>query len=459
MSSPTLRVKSDEIDDVSKRGKYTVSIIDCGQNGVFHAYLFADAGFSVRCVDADQTAIDHITKGRRIFLNQEAKFKMKNYVKTARLEATCDVKDAVSRSDIIIIAVPVKIDEKKKVNNSEMVNVCKRVGSCLQRGCLVIVVSIVGLGVIEGLIRETLENTSGLKVGVDFGLAYSPIAEPEGQTLDSATNNSRIVAALDKNSLEAASAILEIITKKKVKRAQNTKTAELATLFKGTQRDVNSAVANEFALFCEKAGVDCLEVYKLVETDTCSASSLSTPTCGSLQKEPYILLEDAENYNVKMRVPAVARETNEEMVKHVVDMSREALRACGKSLRRARVSLLGISRAQNMEDSSRALVKELTERLESKGAKVNVYDPNFSADELGDLQSNFKRNLTEAAENADCIVVLANHDQFRHLNLKKLKVVMKTPAAIVDVEGIIEPDKVEKEEFIYRGLGRGVWKK
>ncbi len=459
MPLPILRIKPDEINDVSKRGKYTVSIINCGQNGVLHAYLFADAGFNVRCVDANQTVIDHITKGRTLFLDQEAKLRMKNYVKTARLTATSDVKDAVSRSDIIVIAVPVKVDEKKKINNSEMVNVCKRVGSCLQHGCLVVVVSIVGFGVTEGLIRETLENTSGLKVGVDFGLAYSPIAEPEGQTLDLATGNPRIVAALDKNSLETASAVLGIITKKGVKRAQNTKTAELATLFKGIQHDVNSAVANEFALFCEKAGADCLEIFKLMEADACSAVSLPTLTYGNLQKEPYILLEDAENFDVKMRMPAVARETNEEMIKHVVDMSREALRACGKTLRRARVSLLGISRAQNTEDFSRTLAKELTERLESKGAKVNVYDPYVSADELGELQSNFKRSLTEAAENADCIIVLANHDQFRHLNLRKLKVVMKMPAAIVDVEGVIEPDKVEKEEFIYRGLGRGVWKK
>jgi UDPglucose 6-dehydrogenase len=70
-----------------------------------------------------------------------------------------------------------------------------------------------------------------------------------------------------------------------------------------------------------------------------------------------------------------------------------------------------------------------------------------------------KKSLAETAEGADCIVITAGHDQFRRMNLDKLKIMMKRPGAVVDLEGIFEPDQVEKRGFIYRGLGRGVWTK
>jgi UDP-N-acetyl-D-mannosaminuronic acid dehydrogenase len=112
-----------------------------------------------------------------------------------------------------------------------------------------------------------------------------------------------------------------------------------------------------------------------------------------------------------------------------------------------------------VKDSPRKIVKEIVKSLEAKGSRVSLYDPYFSSDELREMSSQFKKNISESVENADCILILTGHEQFRRLNLKKLKVVMKMPAAIVDLEGVIEPDKVEKEGFIYRGLGRGVWTK
>jgi UDP-N-acetyl-D-mannosaminuronate dehydrogenase len=97
--------------------------------------------------------------------------------------------------------------------------------------------------------------------------------------------------------------------------------------------------------------------------------------------------------------------------------------------------------------------------LEAKGAKINLYDPLFAKNEAVDLPRVPKRSISEAVEGSDCIVFLTGHDQFKHLNLNKLRAVMRTPAAIVDVAGILEPQKVEKEGFIYRGLGRGTEKK
>jgi UDP-N-acetyl-D-mannosaminuronic acid dehydrogenase len=459
MSSSPLITKPEEIDAPEKRGKHTVSVIGCGQSGVLHAYLLAEAGFKVVCVDADQTVVSMLSKGKAPFLKREMEAKLRNHARTGFLTATNDTKAAVSQSDIIVVTVPVKVDEKGKADYARIESACKQVGSSLQQGSLVIVASIVGFGAAEGMIKETLESTSGLKAGTDFSLAYSPAGVPNTQSGDSLPSQERIVAGTDTNSLNIASAILETATKNRVKKAQNIKTAELAALFEMMQRDVNIAIANELAVLCEKAGVDYLDLDGLLNAKEDSTPSLPALTNNDIQRESYLLLENTEDLGMKLRMLTAAREINEETAKHAVNLAKDALRNCGKSLRRARVSLLGISQTQNAKGAPKKVLKELAKLLETKGAKVSLYDPYYSDNELVEIRGAFKKTLSDAVENADCAMILSGHEQFKRLNLKKLKALMKMPAAIVDLEGIIEADKVEKEGFIYRGLGRGVWTK
>ncbi len=457
MSQSILYAEPEDVDTAEKRGKYIVSIIGCGQAGVLHACLFADVGFKVICVDADQAIVNLLAKGKTSFLRQEIESKLKTHVKIGHLNATSDIKGAVSQSDVIAITIPMKIDVNKKINYSNMENACKCVGSSIRRGSLVILMSTVGFGFTEGVVKEILENTSGFKVG-DFGLAYCPIPFMDAQSLESLANYERIIAAPEKNSLNSASIILEKITKKTVKKVASVKLAELATLLEITRRDVNIALANEFACFCEKAGMDYLEIHKFLNYSAHDTVFLPT-LAENIRKEDHLLLEDAENLNMKLRIPTIAREINEGMIKHAVNLTKDALGGCGKTLRRARIALLGITQTPNIKSSPKITVKELAAALEAKGAKISLHDPYFSDKELTDISYSFKRNLLEAVEGADCVIILTGHDQFKHLNLKKLKIIMKKPAAIVDLEGIMEPDKIEKEGFIYRGLGRGVWKK
>ena len=157
------------------------------------------------------------------------------------------------------------------------------------------------------------------------------------------------------------------------------------------------------------------------------------------------MLESAENLNAKLRLPAVSRQINEDMIKHAVNLTQEALRSCNKTLRRARVAVLGTVNQQ---------IGIFVKMLELKGAKVYLYDPLAKRESL-DLGVVKSRNRNETVEGTDCIVVLTGEDQFKNLNLKKLKALAKTPAVIVDLAGVFEPKKVETEGFIYRGLGRG----
>jgi len=459
MSTSILRIKPEDVDNREKRQRYTISIIGCGRIGVFQACLFAEAGFKVIGFDANRAITEYLGKGRSRFLKREIQPLLKKHVKNGYLRTTSDVKKAVAQSDVVVVTTSVKIDRKKKSNYSDMERVCKWVGSGLRRDSLVIVTGAAGLGTTEGLIREILENTSGFTVGVDFGLAYSPFQVLGKETWEEIAGCKRIVAAMDEKSLNAASMVLETATKNGVVRTNDVTTAEAATLFGATQNQINFALANEFALLCEKASIDYIEAQKLAETSEYGALATPALTYGNVHKELYILLEEAENSNVKLRVPAAAKETNEEILKHAIGLIRKALRGCGKTLKRARISLLGISQTPNTKDTPKISTRKLAKMLVAKGAKVSLCDPYMSSKELADFGYPFKKSLKRAVEGVDCIVALTSHSQFKRLNLRKLKVMTKMPAAIVDFEGVIEPGEVEREGLIYRGLGRGIWTK
>lgn len=458
MSTPIMQAKPEEMDTPEKRGNRVVSIIGCGQQGILQAVLFADAGFKVTCVDADQTTVGRIAKGRTS-LKLEAAARLKSHAKTGRLTATNDVGEAVSHSDIIAITTPVKISSRKKAEYSDLENTCKKTGSNLRSGSLVIVASLTGIGLTEGLIKETLENTSGLKAGTDFGLVYSPIQIRHTLTCEEAANYQRIVAATDKDSLKIASFVFELLAKRGVRRTDNVKAAELAALLEVLQRDINIALANETALLCERIGVDYTEALKIIGPDTDKLSPTPTLADDSLSDEPYLLLEDAESFNIRSRVATAARDTNEETVKHVANLVKDALKSCGKTMKRARIALLGVSQTPNAQSPIKRTARKIIDTLEARGAKISIYDPYISENEIAETSYHLKKNSTEAMERADCVIILTAHDQFKHMNLRKMKLTMKMPAAIIDLEGVAEPSKIEKEGFVYRGLGRGVWTK
>ena len=438
-----LYLKPDEIDTKEKRSKYQVSVVGCGQKGILYAVAFADAGFKVACLDSDPSVIKKLAKGKTSFAEQEIEAKIKGLINADQLSVTSDLENAVSQSNIIIITVPAKVDEKKKIDNSEALNACKQVGLALHSGTLVIYGEVAGLGFTEGIMKETLENTSGLKVGQDFGLAYIPLHNLGAKPIEPAANLELKIAAIGKPSQDVAINFLKTITEN-VKRISNVKTAEIATLFEAAKQEANTALASELAVFCESANIDYFEVSKLLEFK--DPSFWPTTVKEENKNETYLLLESAENLNVKLRLPTLARQINEDMVKHAVNLTQDALRSCGKTLRRARIAVLG-----KVNPSTATVV--FVKMLELKGAKAFLYDPTSKREAI-DLGVT-KTSLNEAVEGADCIVILTGEEQFKNLNLRKLKPLTKTPSVIVDLAGAFEPQKVEAEGFIYRGFGRG----
>jgi UDP-N-acetyl-D-mannosaminuronic acid dehydrogenase len=433
-----LSVKPEDVDTAEKRAKYTVSVVGCGQRGILFANAFAEAGFSVICSDANASIAKKVAKGKTILAQTEVETKLKNNVSRGQICVSSERKKAVSQSDIIVIAVGAKINNQKKPDFTQIVSAAKQVGAALHQGSLVIYSGVASLGFVEGTLKETLENNSALKAGSDFGLAYSPTLGKNG----SLTSVELKIAGIDQTSQEAAFIVLKTLTKK-VKEAPEIKTAEAAALFSIARRDANRALANELAVFCENARIDYFKVLK--QLDLNEQSFVPAVLEEENQEEAFLLLDNAEILNVKLRIPLLARVINAGMVKHAVNLTQNAMKRSGRTLRRAKIAVLGASNPV-------CLFNELIKALESKGAKICLYDPQLK-DTLQDGVA-VKNALSEAVEGSDCIMILSEHGSLKSLNLKKLRTLMKMPAVVMDLTGELDGKKVETEGFIYSGFGK-----
>jgi len=438
-----LTLKPDDIDTIVKRSNIQVNVVGCDRKGILYAYAFAQAGFKVSCLDADPNLVKKLSRGKTPFAGSEVESKIKGLINSGQLSVTGELKKTISRSDIVIVTVPAKVEESK-VDFSQVIGTLKQVGAALHTGMLLAYGEVASLGFIGGAMRETLENTSGLKADQDFILAYVPIGNAQPEQLVGPVPDLKLQIALaGKTGQEIAMTIFRTFTKDVVL-MPNVKIAEIATLFMAAQQDAMAALACEFAIFCENADIDYFEMLRSSGYD--DGSFLPVIDNEENKNEAYLLLESAENLNSKLRLPALVRQINEEIVKHAVSLTQDALRNGNKTLRRAKIAVLG---GVKPNSNGATFIKSLS----VKGAKIALHNP-VSKNDTPDLGVE-TTSLNEAVEGADCIVILTREEQFKRLNLRKLKALTKPPSVILDLAGMLDPKAVEAEGFIYRGLGRG----
>jgi UDP-N-acetyl-D-mannosaminuronic acid dehydrogenase len=454
--SNIMNINKEDVNSIEKCRNYTVSIIECGKIGVPHAFLLAEAGFNVLGVSTNPHTLKLLKKGKTPFFKIYRT--LGKHAREGTFTAYSEVRKATAESDIIIIALRTKIDRRKKPDYSLLETTCKEVGLSLKKGSLVLFVSATGPGIIENFLREVLEKASGLKAGKDFGLASSPIQADSLQRLSKLSNYSRVVGAINDSSLRTASLILSKITKSDIIEVSNITTAEAINLFHNANNETRQAQVNELAVLCEGLKIDFIEVLKAINKNHDFQLPLPGIINSSARGDFYMLQEEAENANLNLHLPHLARKINDEIPEYTFRLVKDALKVCGKTIRRAKVSILGISRHPNIKEPPGTLTKKIINLLKRKMRTVQIYDPFFSKKELTELGLEAEK-LSKVVEKTDCVVILTGHSKFERLSLKRVKLLAKKSPAIVDIGHVIDPLKAEKYGFVYRGLGRGVWTK
>ena len=433
-----------------------IGVLGLGWMGLPTACLFVEAGAKVIGADIDLGIIEQIRMGQSHIDEPGLQSIITRHI-GKRFTVTTDPRQASNQSDIILIVVPTSIGNTRKPDYSAIERASKDVGFAMKKGCLIIVESTVGPGVTETVVRKILEDSSGLKAGVDFGLAYSPIRAMAGRVMKDIQTYTKIIGGIDERSLNIAAATLATITNGKMFKVRDLKTAETAKLFENVYRDVNIALASELALFCEKADLDFMKVREAAISQPYCHLHLPRVGVGGhcIPFNPYFLTAEAESLGVDLKLVKIARKVNDGMPSHIVGMVAEGLKNCNRNLKGSRVAVLGLSYRNDVKEINNSPSLRIIEMLTKQGAKVNVYDPFFSALEINRMGFQAAESIEKAMGGVDCIVIASGHEQFKHLKMADIARLVRRPACIVDGWRIFEAEDVWANNLLYYGVGLG----
>jgi len=425
-----------------------IAIFGLGRIGLPLAAVFASVGFRVTGVDVNFDVVQSVLKGISSKEFGLAELVEKS-VKNGSFTATIYGLKAVKESDVVIICVPTPI-----IGGSPdltcLESALRVVGDGLRRGMLVLVQSTIPPTTLRTFIMPLIERSSNLKTGVDFWLAYVPERIAPGRALRELAENVKIIGSLDPHSGELAAELFRSITKGSVFIRDST-IAEVVKVAENSFRDTNIAFANELALICEKFGVDVIEVIRLANTHP--RVNIHLPGAGvggpCLPKDPYLLLHPAEAKGYVSRIIRNARDLNDYMPTHVVELAVQGMRSLGKEMNCSKIAVLGSAYKGDMDDPRFSPSEMIVKILQQLGANVMIYDP-LCEESFGAVNAN---SLEEAVRHADCLIVATDHKSFKGLDLSRVKEFMREKPLIVDGRRIFDPNEATRVGFKYLGVG------
>jgi len=444
-----LGLKEEEVIKAITEGSVTIAVYGLGHVGLPLAALLADHGARVIGVDVNEDLVKKINSGINPLIDEPGLEELiKRNTREGRLVAITNGVEAARRSDVMIITVPVVVDERGNVKLNALLDVAEKIALGLEKGDIVITETTLPPGTTESL--SIILGKSGLKPG-EYGLAHAPERIMSGTALrDMTIQYPKIVGASDPLTLEAVKGLYRVINRRGVIPVSSIRAAEAVKVFEGVYRDVNIALANELALWAEENGLDVLEVIKAANTQPYSHIHIPGAGVGGhcIPVYPWFILNTS-----KGRVPRLildARRVNDEMPHHVVELVVKALNKAGRPVKGSRVLVLGLSFRGNTKGIFKSPALDIARELANEWeADVYVYDPYFTPKEVEELGLKWKADF----KGVDVIVIATDHREFSQLDLGRIASDVRTKV-IVDGRHVIEPRKAVEYGFIYMGVGR-----
>ncbi|MHA1722236.1 MAG: nucleotide sugar dehydrogenase [Candidatus Baldrarchaeia archaeon] len=426
-----------------------LAVLGSGYVGLPTAALFADAGFQVVAIDVKPEIICTVNNGVSPVNEPGLSDLVSRNVKAGKLRASLNSDINLKEADVAIISVQTPIYDNKKPNLSYLEKALEDVAKAMKKGMLIVVSSTVPPGATTTFIKPKLESSSGLKADADFYLAYVPERITPGNAIKEFVENPRLIGGIGPNSIKVAAELFRTVCKKVIE--TDAITAEIAKLAENTYRDINVAFANQLALLCEQYGADVKKVIELANTHPRVNIHVPGPGVGGpcLTKDPYLLISKAK---LEENIVEMVRRINDYMPRHIVEMTIQALESVGKNVNECKIAVLGTAYKADVDDSRLSPSKPIIQQLLSLGAKVVAYDP-YCQESFGAEKA---ENLQEVIRNADCIIIVTDHTEFKKMDLLKLKECMRENPVIVDGRRIIDPAKAKNASFKYYGIGYGV---
>ncbi len=415
-----------------KAKKAIIAVMGLGYVGLPTALAFIKAGFKVIGIDKDPVKVKKLRSGKG-YIPYLAKEDISNLKK---LKATTDIR-LLGSADVIIICVPTPLNKNKAPDISYIVSASKDIAKTLKRGQFVILESTTYPGTTEEDVLPILAET-GLKVSKDFFLAFSPERLDPGNKKFNISNTPKVVGGLDRKATELGK-LLYSNTSTEVVAVSSARVAEMEKLLENIFRSVNIALANEMAILCRRLKIDIWEVIRAASTKPYGFMPFYPgPGLGGhcIPLDPFYLSWKAKEYDLHTRFIELAGEINSGMPYHVVEIVSDALNQKNKSLKGARVLVLGVAYKKDIDDVRESPALKIIEVLKDKGVRVSYNDPFIPklVTENGLTMRSIK--LTpQALRAADCSLIVTDHSSYDMNSIvKSSKIVVDTRNATKNVK-------------------------
>ncbi|MBI3988671.1 MAG: nucleotide sugar dehydrogenase [candidate division NC10 bacterium] len=398
-----------------------VAVIGLGYVGLPMAVEFAKAGAKTVGVDVDQEKIERINRGESYILDVKAE-ELAHLNAQGLLRATADYA-ALKEADAIFICVPTPYTKMKAPDLSYVEDASRGLAAHLRPGQLVVLQSTTYPGTTEEVVLPLLES-SGLKVGRDFFLAFSPERIDPGNKEYGARNTPKVVGGIDEASTRLASALFELfIEPGKIHQVSTPKVAEMTKLLENIFRSVNIALVNELAKLSDRMGIDIWEVLDAAATKPFGFMPFYPgPGVGGhcIPVDPYYLSWKAREYDFYTKFIELAAEVNQSMPFYTANKVIEALNRHGKPLLGSRILVLGATFKKDIDDARNSPTVEILKILLAHGAQASYHDPyvpriTFNEPVMGPVGERVLESIPLSEgflEGMDCTLIAVAHSCF-----------------------------------------------
>jgi len=427
----------------------TAAVIGLGYVGLPLAMEIAAAGFKVIGIDLDQSKIATLKQGKS-YIQDVADKTIADAVSAGKFTATYDF-SALKDADTVSICVPTPLSKSRDPDISFILSATEEIRKYLHPGQLIVLESTTYPGTTDELIVPELE-ISGLKVGSDFYVAFSPERIDPGNVSFNTHNTPKIVGGITPECTEIARLFYSAFIERVIP-VSSTKCAEMVKLLENTFRSVNIGMVNELAMMCDVLGVDVYEVIDAAATKPFGFSAFYPgPGLGGhcIPIDPHYLAWKLKALNFQARFIGLAAEINGMMPTLVASMVSDGLNRFSKSVRDSKILIMGVAYKKNVSDCRESPALDVMRLLTDKGAKLSYNDPFVPSLRLGTsvLQS-IEATPAEIAKH-DCVIILTDHSAY------DVRQIVASAKLVIDTRNSTKDLPEHKERIIKLGAGNNV---
>jgi UDP-N-acetyl-D-glucosamine dehydrogenase len=412
-----------------------VGVVGLGYVGLPLAVEYAAAGYSVTGIDLSPAKADRINAGDS-YIGDVTSSAIESLVEKGKLRATADF-SVIRDLDTVNICVPTPLRKTKDPDMSYIVAACEEIAKYFHPGLLVILESTTYPGTTAELVLPMLEK-SGLRVGIDFFLCFSPERVDPGNPQYQTKNIPKVVGG----TTPACTALGHLFYSQALESVvpvSSTQVAEMVKLLENTFRMINIGLVNEMAIMCDGMGIDVWEVIEAAATKPFGFMPFYPgPGLGGhcIPIDPFYLSWKTKQAGIEARFIELAGYINGQMPHFVVTKVQNALNDVGKPVKGSKIHIYGVSYKRDIEDVRESPALDIIHLLKKRGASISFSDPHVPQIRLED--ETLLAEDAAALEDADCVVIVTDHSAFNY------KALVDRASLIVDTRNALKGFKSDK---------------